>query len=134
MKPNKLNLRTRFAVSIVLLFASHLCSFTQVCAWDTQHVMTTVFSFSKNVTTEKVEYIPLWLESQSHTEAARAVIVDMVIEVRCEVTQINSSGNVDVVRRLPHYCKRTVDRLEDYYEHCQELVRVDLLIVSHSLW
>jgi len=133
MKSNKLNLRTRFAVSIVLLFASQLCSFTQVCAWDTQ-VMTIVFSFSKNVTTEKMEYIPLWLESQSHTETARAVIVDMLIEVRREVTQINSSGNVDVVRRLPHYCKRTVDRLEDYYERCQELVRADLLIVSHSLW
>jgi hypothetical protein len=61
------------------------------------------------------------------------VIMGVLIAVRSEVTQINSSGNVDGVRRLPYYCKRTVDKLGDYYERCQELVRVDLLIVSHSL-
>lgn len=59
--------------------------------------------------------------------------VGVLIVVRREVTQINLSGNVGGVRRLPHYCKRTVDKLGDYYECSQELVRVDLLIVSQSL-
>jgi len=58
------------------------------------------------------------------------MIVSLLVAFRREVTQINSSGNVDVVRRLPHYCERTVDKLGDYNERCQELVRVDLLIVS----
>jgi len=60
-------------------------------------------------------------------------MVGVLIAVRREVTQINSSGNVDGVRRLPHYCQRTVDKLGDYYKRCQELVRVDLLTVSYSL-
>jgi hypothetical protein len=59
----------------------------------------------------------------------------MLREVRCEVTQINSSGNVDGVRRLPDCCKRTVDKLGDYYARCQQLARVVcvVLIVSYSL-
>jgi hypothetical protein len=150
MKSNKLNLRTRgtylaqtllrspcVAVSVVcLLTLPAMFDHTSSCMGHTiSYGNCFFFFFQKCHNAENGVYTFVIRIAISHRSSQSRENE----RVNCgseRVTRINTSVNVDSVRLLPHYCKRTVDKLGDYYERCQELVRIVcvVLIVSYSLW